>query len=117
MKRSSSATAEPGGPALKGVTPQPETTLSAGPARLSDDEVERRGEEIYERELQAKLEPDRIGDVVAIDAVTGDYEVAGDARAAGDRLRARRPAARIWFMRVGYVALHRFGNSEAAQRR
>ena len=43
------------------------------PARYAEDEIVRRGEEIYEREIRARVEPDHRGEFLAIDVETGDY--------------------------------------------
>jgi hypothetical protein len=77
--------------------------------RYSKEEFARRGDEIYERELRAKLEPDRDGEFVAIDIETGAYEVDVDEFAACDRLLTRIPGAQTWLMRVGSRYTRRFG--------
>jgi len=78
------------------------------------EEIARRGDEIYEREVLPRVGPGEQNQVVAIDVETGDYEIAGDELAAAHRLRARRPEAQIWFRRVGSRYLHRFGHGTAA---
>ena len=47
---------------------------------------------------------------MAVDVDTGEYEVDVNTVAAGDRLRARLPEAQIWFVRVGYPYVYRFGH-------
>ena len=41
----------------------------------------------------------------------GDYAIAGSVLAAAERLRARRPDADAWLVRVGHPTLRTFGGS------
>ena len=42
---------------------------------------------------------------------SGDYAIAGSVLAAAERLRARRPDADAWLVRVGHPTLRTFGGS------
>ncbi len=75
----------------------------------SAEETARCGDEIYEREIRARVEAGNHGKVVAIDIETGAYALDENALAAAKRLRAQRQNAEIWFVRVGHRALHRIG--------
>ena len=68
---------------------------SAMPAlRIPEDEIDRRGEELYEKTIRAKVEtPENIGREIVIDVETGDYEIDADGLAASRRLLARHPEA------------------------
>jgi hypothetical protein len=77
--------------------------------RYSREEFARRGQEIYARDIQPKVEAGNKGRVVAIDIETGAYELGDDVISTSDRLLARHPNAQIWFIRIGYPALHRIG--------
>jgi hypothetical protein len=77
--------------------------------RYTAEETARRGDEIYEREVRARVEAGNRGKVVAIDIETGAYALGETALAAAKRLRVRHPDAEIWFVRVGHRALHRIG--------
>jgi hypothetical protein len=77
--------------------------------RYTSEETARRGDEIYEREVRARVEAGNRGKVVAIDIETGAYALGETALAAATRLRVRHPDAEIWFVRVGHRALHRIG--------
>lgn len=77
--------------------------------RYSAEETARRGDEIYEREVRARVEAGNHGKVVAIDIENGAYTVDDNALAASKRLRVEHPDAEIWFVRVGHRALHRIG--------
>ena len=74
------------------------------------EEIARLGNEIYQRDIQSKVEASHHGEVVAIDVATGTWAVGGSVIAATDRLREMRPGAvDVWLLRVGYRALHHFG--------
>ena len=74
------------------------------------EDLARRGDEIYDRDILPKLTPEDKGRIVAIDIDSGDYEFASDELTAAHGLRARQPDAQIWFRRVGSRYLHRFGH-------
>ena len=77
--------------------------------RYSKEEACRRGEEIYNRDIRAKVEADNEGKYVAIDIESGAWEMDADEVVTGDRLRSRLPDAQIWMTRVGYGYIRRFG--------
>jgi hypothetical protein len=81
--------------------------MSTARPSLTNEEVARRGDEIYNRLLRARLEPDQNGKIIAIDVDSEDYEVGTDVLDVAHRLRARRPDALIYFLRVGDRVLHR----------
>jgi hypothetical protein len=80
------------------------------PQQLSDEEIARRGNEIYTRDVRPREEPANTGKVAAIDVLTGRYALGKDALAAADALRAREPNAEIWLVRIGSRYLHRIGS-------
>jgi hypothetical protein len=77
--------------------------------RYPKEEFARRGDEIYDREIRPIVEPGNVGKIVAIDIDTGAYELGENELEASDRLLARCPDAQIWFVRVGFPAVHRIG--------
>jgi hypothetical protein len=84
--------------------------MSASPyPRYSKEEFARRGNEIYEREIQPRLGAQDAGKFVAIDIETGAFETDADEIAASRRLLARNPEAQIWFRLVGSPYTRRFG--------
>ena len=85
---------------------QPPTPIA--PTRPSE-EIARLGDEIYERDIRARVEADHHGKIVAIDVDSKDYAIGDGIIEASDRLRATRPDAHVRFVRVGYRAVHRFG--------
>lgn len=77
------------------------------PLRYTPDEIEKRGDEIYERDVAPRATPEDHGRYVAIDIESGAFEIARDQLVAFDRLVARKPDAQIWFRRVGFPYVHR----------
>lgn len=75
----------------------------------SKEEAARRGDEIYDRDVRSQVEPQRNGEIVAIDLDTGAWEVDPDEITAARRLEAHHPEAQIWVVRVGSRYLSRFG--------
>lgn len=78
--------------------------------RRPAEETARLGDEIYERDIRAQVEPNHHGEYVAIDVDTGCWAVAAELRDAAKRLRSEQPdAIDVWLLRVGHRALHHFG--------
>ena len=77
--------------------------------RYSKEEFARRGNDIYEREVQPRLSAQDNGKFVAIDIETGAFECDAEEIAASNRLLARNPEAQIWFRLVGSPYTRRFG--------
>jgi hypothetical protein len=73
------------------------------------EEVATRGETIYEQQIRAKVEATHKGQFVVIDIETGDYEIDADDLAATKRALAKRPAAVLYGLRIGYPAAYRLG--------
>jgi hypothetical protein len=85
--------------------------MSGQGPRYSMEEFERRGEEIFERDIQPRLGTRRAEEFVLIDIESGDYEVDADELTASDRLRERWPDAQVWMRRVGSRHAYRLGLS------
>jgi hypothetical protein len=79
------------------------------------EEFARRGDEIYDRDIRALVEPSRNDEIVAIDLDTGAWEIDADEDAASNRLEARLPDAQIWVVRVGSRYVRRFGAGRCPQ--
>jgi len=77
--------------------------------RYSREEVARRGDEIYEREVLPRLNPADDGKYALIDIETADYEIDRDEIAASDRLLARHPDAQVWMRQIDSRYARRFG--------
>ena len=75
--------------------------------RLSKEEIARRGSDIYERQVRTVVEADNQGRIVAIDVMSGEFELADSVLTAAARLRARLPEAEVFVLRIGHPALHK----------
>jgi hypothetical protein len=83
-----------------------------GHARLTPEEVARRGKEIYEREVRPLVDtPGNQGREVVIDVESGDYEVDDDGLSASRRLHARHPDAALYGLRIGFNAVYSLGGT------
>jgi hypothetical protein len=80
-----------------------------GHRRLSGDEIERRGRELYERRIRAKVEPGNEGRICMIDVETGDYALGETMVEAGKPLFDKNPDAALWAERIGYDVVYSFG--------
>jgi hypothetical protein len=67
----------------------------------SPDDLARLGADLFARRVRPTLRPEDDGKFVAIDVVSGDFELDADDYAAVIRLRSRRPAGDIWLERAG----------------
>lgn len=78
--------------------------------RFSNEEIARRGEEIYaERPRDIVETEDNIGKIIIIDVETGEYEIDDDSLAANRRALAKHPGAALYGLRIGYDAVWGFG--------
>ena len=79
---------------------------------MSPEKAVRLGTEIYKRDILPKVRDDHFGEYVAIDVLTGEWEMYEDEMDAVDRLRERCPdAVDVFCKRVGYRALVSFGGA------
>jgi hypothetical protein len=83
--------------------------MTARQPRYSKEEAARLGDEIYDRDVRAQVEPQHNGKIVALDLDTGAWEMDADEAVAAKRLEARHPDAQIWVVRVGSRYVRRFG--------
>jgi hypothetical protein len=61
------------------------------------------GATFYERTLRAKVEiSENIGKIIAIDPVTGDYEIGEDLLQTSLKLKAKHPDALLWAEKIGF---------------
>ena len=73
------------------------------------DELARIGAEVFDRRVRPVLRPTDDGKFVAVDVVSGEYEIDTNDYAAVARLRARVPGADVWLARAGSRAACRIG--------
>ena len=79
--------------------------------RFTNEEIARRGEEIYADRLCETLERDCFGQVVIINVETGDYEIGPDSLAANHRALKKDPRAALYGIRIGSRYIHEFGSA------
>ncbi len=72
-------------------------------------ELARLGAEAYDRYVRPSLRRDDDGKIVAIDVVTGEFEMDQDDYKAVSRLLTRLPSADIWLACVGQPTTCRMG--------
>lgn len=77
-------------------------------SHFKNEEIVRRGEELYEREIRARLDPQHRGRFLVLDVRSGEYEIADTAIEAIDRLRSRKPGAMLYILRVGFRTAYKF---------
>jgi hypothetical protein len=81
-------------------------------SRYSGEEIQQRGESIYEQSIRVKVETEEnIGKIVSIDIETEDYEVDDDPLVTGRRLQAKHRDAAIYGKRIGYKAVFAIGGT------
>jgi hypothetical protein len=83
-------------------------------AEYTADDVARRGRQLYERRIRAKVEDEHAGKFLVVDVTTGEYEVAEDDLQASDRALARNPDAVLYGLRIGEPAAYRIGAGRGA---
>ncbi|MDE2802168.1 MAG: hypothetical protein OXK21_04745 [Chloroflexota bacterium] len=74
---------------------------------IPGEEIARRGDAIYERDIRPHVGPDHDGEFVAIDVDSESWALGEALLDASDRLREKRPeAVNVWLLCVGrrYVA-------------
>jgi len=77
-------------------------------------EVELRGEEIYEQQIRPQVEAGNKGKFVVIDNETGQYEIDDDLQAT-QRALAKRPDAVLYGVRIGYPTAYTLGGHVAME--
>lgn len=81
----------------------------AATEKRDPDEIARRGQARYDREIRATVESEHHGKFLVLEVDSGDYEVDADRIAAAARIRERRPDAPLYVIRIGYAAAVRLG--------
>ncbi len=75
------------------------------------DELARRGQQIYDQRLRAKLEKTHHGEFLAIEPDSGDYFLGRSLDDAINACREAHPDRLCYGMRIGYSAAIEIGNS------
>ena len=77
--------------------------------KYSSKEVAARGEAIYDRDIRSQVESDNKGKFLVIDIESGDYEIDREDLLASERIKAKRPDAILYGLRIGYPTAYRLG--------
>ncbi|HEX9735613.1 MAG TPA: hypothetical protein VGG06_26935 [Thermoanaerobaculia bacterium] len=77
--------------------------------RHSSDEIAKRGQALYDRDIRDSLDASDRGKFLILDVQTGDYELDTNEIAAVKRARAKHPDATFYVLRVGRSAAYRLG--------
>jgi hypothetical protein len=80
----------------------------------SSDEIARRGQALFDREIRSQLDASAHGKFLALDIETGEFEIDADERAALKRARAKHPDAALYLIRVGHPTAYRLGRKALA---
>jgi hypothetical protein len=72
--------------------------------KYTSEEIRRRAEEIYRRDIRPKLRPEDKGKFIVVDVESGDYEMDEDDLSAAEILKARRPNGVFFGLRAGYTS-------------
>jgi hypothetical protein len=78
-------------------------------SQLSPDEIVRRGEELYRRQLQPAVEAGNDGKYLIINVETGEYVIDMDDVAASRKAKDLFTDAPLFTMRIGRAAAYRLG--------
>ena len=75
----------------------------------TNEEIGRRGHEIYEQHLKESVEVGNQGKFLVLDIETHDYLIGDDYMQLSRTLQARRANAPLYVIRVGFPAVGRIG--------
>ncbi len=64
---------------------------------------------MYDSKIRHLVEPERQGEYLTLDVVTGEYEIDADEIAATSRMLERHSAENLFTFRIGYLAFGAFG--------
>jgi hypothetical protein len=80
--------------------------------RLSSEEIARRGKDLYETVIRARVETtENIGKIISINIETGDYEIGNDLVVTSLKLQTKQPDAALWGERIGFNAVYAVGGT------
>ena len=83
---------------------------------VTSESVAQRGQELYDREIRAKVEPQNTGKFLVLDVETGDYEIDENDMSAVRRFKDKRPGALFYIIRIGHSAAYRLGRRTVTSR-
>jgi hypothetical protein len=75
--------------------------------KYTSEEIARRGQALYEAQIQDKLDATCKGQFLVLDIETDEYELDTNELPALQRAKAKRPDAALYILRVGYSTTYR----------
>jgi hypothetical protein len=88
---------------------------NAGKQLAATSDIAERGNALYEREILPSLDSSARGKFLVLDIESGEYEIDSNELAALKRVRARRPGARLYLLRIGFPAAYHVGRRTPAR--
>jgi hypothetical protein len=82
----------------------------------SREEIVRRAQDIYERDIRPMVEPAHNGEMLVLNVATGEYVMDADDILAAKRAKERFEAAPLFTLRVGHKGAYRLGGGRAASK-
>ena len=76
---------------------------------LTKEEIVRRGKDIYEQKIKAKVISAHKGELLSVDVLSGDYAVGDDPVVNALAVKSRHPDAILFGLRVGYKTAYVVG--------
>jgi hypothetical protein len=74
------------------------------------EEVVAAGEKLYQERIRSVVEiPSNIGKMLTLDVETGEYQIGINSAEGGLELKQKRPASRLFTLRIGYDVGVSFG--------
>lgn len=77
--------------------------------KWSRAEIVKRGEAIYHERIRPLVEAAHPGEFLALDVVSGEYEIDADELVALRRAKSRRADAVLYLLRIGHPTAYRLG--------
>ena len=84
--------------------------------RYSSEDFARRSTDLYENKFRSLVERGNYGRILSIAIETGDYALGEDCMQAATPLLAKNPDAQIWSLRIGHVAVDKFGGGDMREK-
>lgn len=85
--------------------------------RYTDEEVVRRGEALYEKQIKPEVKDTDRGKFLALDIESGAYEIDANELTALNRVKSKNPDAVLYMLRIGRPAAYRLGRAGSGANR
>lgn len=80
--------------------------------KVSDEEITRRGRELYEKSILSQVEIEgNIGKIIAVNVETGEHTIGNDLVVTSRQLQVKQADAAIWAGRIGFNAVYAVGGT------